>query len=270
MTIALKIGNEGSQVKGFIYLDAVTMYRQSLTGRVTSFPVASGVNIADHFIPENPRFTIDGVISNVDLSGISDLVDIDGEKPLNATAKPTTPVISGQESTLQFLPTAVKQFFDKTDASVESIESARADIIPAVQQLLTSLMTGVYYSEAERKWKNKMTLSSIYEMNGVNFSRVIPDLVITNVSVREDPDSGDGLFLSLDMERVRFAEIRTVAIKGGTRSDASKKATPTANKGKVTPETGNKDVKENGEPKVSSETWAEAAQLRDNFGNSRR
>lgn len=269
MTIALKIGDEGSQVKGFIYLDAVTMYRQSLTGRVTSFPVASGGNIADHFIPENPKFSIEGVISNVDLSGISDLVDIDGEKPLNATSKPETPVIEGQESTLQFLPTVVKQFFDKTDAKVESSEAARADIIPAVQQLLTSLMMGTYYSEAERRWKNKMTLTSLYEMDGTTFSRVIPNLVITNVSVKEDPESGDGLFLSLELERVRFAEIRTVAIKGGKKTDTVKKATPTVNKGKVTPETGTSADQNKNKPKLSGldtiETFREGKNMQDSI-----
>ena len=50
MTIALKIGNEESQVRGFIYLDAVVSYTKTLGGKVTSFPVDSGVQISDHFI----------------------------------------------------------------------------------------------------------------------------------------------------------------------------------------------------------------------------
>ena len=59
MRIALKIGDEESQVKGLIFLNAVTAY-SSLSGKVTSFPVDSGVNIADHFISNNQKFTVEG------------------------------------------------------------------------------------------------------------------------------------------------------------------------------------------------------------------
>ena len=157
MSLALKIGNENSEVRGFIYLDAVTAYSRSSTGKVTSFPVDSGVNISDHFISSNQKFTIEGIVSGADITGISDKVKIGDEKPLNARVQPQTVRIdAGSNGLLKFLPSAVQQFISSPSPKV-SVFGEMNTSAPAVEALLESLMTGVYYNSVDKKWRNKIT-----------------------------------------------------------------------------------------------------------------
>ena len=232
MTIALKIGDRDSQVQGFIYLDAVTTYTKDMDGKVTSFPVDSGANISDHFISQNQKFTIEGVISDVDLTGLSDKVTVDGEKPINAKPQPTATRISGQQSALQYLPSAVKQFFERAGATVASDAFSQASI-PAVELLFEELMRGTYYNSADNRWRNKMTTTTLYEMDGVNFINAKTDLVITNVSITEDADSGDALYLSISLEKVRFATLEMTDVKN-VKTNTQKKVAGTSNKGNPT------------------------------------
>lgn len=248
MTIAIKIGDEDSPIKGTIYLDAVTLYTHSMSGKVTSHPVDSGGVISDHFISENQKFSIEGVLSNVDLGGLSSQVDLEGEGVINAKPKGNAPTLSAPSSTLSFLPAAVKQFFDKTEAGVDGVEGQAQDYIPAVKALLEELMTGVYYSEAAKRWKNKMVLSTLYEMEGLNFTRAIKDLVITSYSAREDPDSGDALMVSLDLEKVRFVTLEQVDMPKKAAPKSKKKVAAKADKGTPNCPTG----KENTETKSVS------------------
>lgn len=230
MTIALKIGSQDSQIQGFIYLDAVTRYGRDLSGKVTSFPVDSGANISDHFISNNPKFTLEGVISDVDITGVSDTVRLDDQKPMNAKAKPVTPVINEQQSTLQFLPSAVKQFLDKTSANV-SVDPSSQTTIPAIQMLLVELMKGVYYNSADNRWRNKMTATTLYEMEGSNFVNAHTDLVITNVGFEEDTETGDALKLSLSMEQIRLVNIDKTDMPRLAKPAVQKKVASTAKKG---------------------------------------
>lgn len=232
MTIALKIGDEKSQVKGFIYLDAVTSYTKTLAGKVTSFPLDSGVSISDHFIAENSKFTLEGIVSNVDISGESDLVSIDNEKPMNAKARPDSPTIYAQESTLQYLPSSVKQFFDRSDAGI-LVETETQTALPAIEALFEELMRGNYYNSADNKWKNKMTLTTLYEMDGSNFVNAKTDLVITNVSVTENADSGDAMSVSITLEKVRFVTLDKTEMPKNANVGVKKKIAATENKGKV-------------------------------------
>ena len=230
MSIALKIGNENSQVQGFIYLDAVTRYEKDLSGKVTSFPVDSGVNISDHYIANNQKFSLEGVISNVDITGISDKIQIDGQKPINAVRKPIATAIAGQQSSLTFLPSAVKQFFERTNAAVVTDSEAQSTI-PAVELLFEELMKGVYYNSADRRWRNKMTTTTLYEMSGSNFTNAKTDLVITNVSFSEDHDTGDSLKMNVSLEKVRFVTLEQVTVPKNVRNSTKKKVAGTENKG---------------------------------------
>ena len=236
MTIALKIGDKDSQVQGFIYLDAVTTYTKDMDGKVTSFPVDSGANISDHFISQNQKFTLEGVISDVDITGLSDKVMVDGEKPINAKPQPTATRISGQQGALQYLPSAVKQFFERTDATVYSDASSQASI-PAVELLFEELMRGTYYNSADNRWRNKMTTTTLYEMDGINFINAKTDLVITNVSITEDADSGDALYMSISLEKVRFVTLEMTDVKN-VKSSSQKKVAGTTNKGTPAVDTG--------------------------------
>ena len=241
MTIALKIGNEYSKVQGFIYLDAVTSYTRNLSGKVTSFPVDSGANIADHFIAENPKFTIEGVISDVDITGISDKVKVGDDKPLNAKPLPNVTQIVGQEAALKYLPSAVIQFFERTNPSV-TVDAATQTNIPAVEMLFEELMRGSYYNQANGRWYNKMTTAVLYEMNGSNFVNAHTDIVIKDVQFKEDPDGGDALYISLSAEKVRFVTVDQTDMPKLAKTGVQKKVAGTEKKGSPETETGKGDT----------------------------
>lgn len=241
MTIALKIGNEYSKVQGFIYLDAVTSYTRNLSGKVTSFPVDSGANIADHFIAENPKFTIEGVISDVDITGISDKIKVGDDKPLNAKPLPNATQIVGQEAALKYLPSAVLQFFERTNPSV-TVDAATQTNIPAVEMLFEELMRGSYYNQANGRWYNKMTTAVLYEMNGSNFVNAHTDIVIKDVQFKEDPDSGDALYISLSAEKVRFVTVDQTDMPKLAKTSVQKKVAGTEKKGSPETETGKGDT----------------------------
>lgn len=217
MTIALKIGDDNSQVKGFIYLDAVTAYTKTLSGKVTSHPVDSGVNIADHFLVNNRKFTLEGIVSGADITGISDKIKIGEEKPLNAREQPRTIGIdAGSNGLLKFLPSAIKQFISSPEPKV-TVYGQMGASAPAVEGLFSSLMDGTYYNSADKKWRNKITLVTLYEMIGSNFINAHTDLVLTDVSFQETVDGGEALQISLSLEKVRFVTL--------DKTDLPKKAT---------------------------------------------
>lgn len=248
MTIALKIGSEDSQVQGFIYLDAVTRYDKDLSGKVTSFPVDSGANISDHFIANNPKLSLEGVVSDVDITGGSALVSLDGNKPLNSRGMPPTAKIAGQENALQFLPASVKQFFERSNSAV-SVESATQSNIPVIEMLFEELMRGTYYNPADNRWRNKMTPTTLYEMDGANFSNAKTDLIITDVSFKEDPDSGDALYISLTLEKVRFVTLEMASVGKLSKGITQKKVAGTKDKGTPATEAGKSDdAKASGRP----------------------
>lgn len=232
MTIALKIGDEDSQVKGFIYFDAVTVYTKTLGGKVTSFPVDSGVNISDHFIVNNPKFTIEGVISGADISGISDKVQINGEKPMNARPLPKTPLIEDEGTgLLKFLPSALKQFVSSSDTKVSTFATMNTSA-PAVEGFLDSLMSGTYYNAADKRWRNKMTITTLYEMYGQNFSNAHTDLVITDVSRSETVENGEALFLSITLEKVRRVVLEKTEMTKKANKAVKKKVASKQDQGK--------------------------------------
>ena len=85
MSLALKFGDlqaGGSDIKGIIYFDAVTVYTKDYSGKVTSHPIEAGASISDHFVSDNPKFKISGVLSHVDWSPVPEKISggaLDGE-----------------------------------------------------------------------------------------------------------------------------------------------------------------------------------------------
>lgn len=245
MTIALKIGSEDSQIQGFIYLDAVTQYGRDFSGKVTSFPVDSGANISDHYIARNPKFTIRGVFSSADITGMSSKVLNNNVKPINARDKPRAVNITGQSKSLQFLPSAVSQFFERSSPQV-NVADATANTLPLVEMLLEELMAGTYYNQADNRWRNKMTGTVLYEMNGTNFAKSRTDLIITDVSFEEDPDSGDALIVSISLEKIRLVSLSVTDMPKKAATPVKKKVAETEKKGVVDTVKGAADTAKDG------------------------
>lgn len=270
MSIALKIGDENSEVKGFIYLDAVTVYTKTLSGKVTSFPVDSGVNISDHFISSNPKFTIEGVISGADISGISDQVKIGDEKPMNARPQPRTPTIIEPSSggLLQFLPSVVKQFLTSPEPKVTTYATMNTSA-PAVEAFLDNLMSATYYNAVDKRWRNKMTTTVLYEMAGKNFINAHTDLVITDVNRTETVDGGEALYLSISLEKIRKVTIDKTDMPKKAAAPVKKKVAAKESQGKQSCEEGKADTNSasnsSSAPKQVTAVgkWIEAGKVKD-------
>lgn len=236
MTIAVKFGDlsDPKQLSGFIFLDAVTSYSKAFDGRVTEHPVETGVSISDHFKSENPKFKIKGVISGVDLSPIPSTIILDGKFPLNANTPPTPVNINDMSSGLKrFLPDSISQFIPNTPPIVE-VGAPRQDYKQDVETLLETLMNGIFFNEDRNRWENRMTISTIYEVEGSQLGRSYTNCVMTSYRVSEDVESGEGLFLELSFEQVRFATSeRAEAPAPKKGSQEARGTSPTKDKGTV-------------------------------------
>lgn len=236
MSLAIKFGDnkDPEQLSGFIFFDVVTKYSRNVDGQLTKHPLDAGVKISDHFISENPKFNIVGVISSADVTSIPENMILDGERPLNYQPQPTAVEVKTPSNILQkVLPGPVSQLFTKTLPSI-SIGGNRQSNVKQVEDLLRKLLSGVVYDEKEKKLKNRMSLTTLYsyDQQGVLVIEE-EDLVVTSMSVEEDPENGDALFLALTLEQPRFVSLEKTELPKDVSSSLSKAAQTTSKKSKV-------------------------------------
>lgn len=232
MTLAVKIGDDTSPVRGLMYFDVVTSFSESRQGSVTSFPLDAGVSIGDHYIAKNPSFQVKGVLSAVDITGTSSKVKVEGNTPINSKALPESPlVIDFSLGITKLLPGSINQFFKTSIPEVVGVSSI-APTEDKVKEVLRELMNGVHYNNATKRYQNKMTPIVLYEMDGANIRASHTDLVLTSFSIDEDVESGDGnIPLSMTFEKVRFVVVEKVTPASKAKPDVKKKVASTAKKG---------------------------------------
>ena len=234
MTLAVKIGDDNSPVRGLMYFDVVTSFSETRQGSVTAFPLDAGVSIADHYIAKNPTFQVKGILSAVDITGVSSTVKVDGSAPINSKARPESPlIVDFSMGITKLLPGSINQFFKTSIPSVIAV----GGITPTedkVKEVLRELMTGVYFNSATKRYQNKMTPITLYEMDGGNIKSSHTDLVLTNFSIDEDAESGDSnIPLTLTFEKVRFVAVEKTA--GTNKAKQPKKVAKNVKKGVKTP-----------------------------------
>lgn len=232
MSLALRWGDpqKTDEPSGFIYFDCITAYSQDFRGQVTKHPVDSGASITDHFIKENPVYTISGVISGTDLSAIPyNITDQEGNRPLNAQQQPVSISLNNNSAgLLQYLPDSVGQFLSVSRPSVEVFGDIRTSLNYEilVKDLLKGILSGIKYNATRDKFESNIQTVELYEFDGVNIRDIIPDLVITSFRVREDQDTGDALFLDLVLEQVTFALLEKVELPQDVQEGLKKKVSP--------------------------------------------
>lgn len=238
MTIALKIGDKDSKVNALIFLDAVTSYSKNMSGRVTAHPIDAGADITDHYISQNRKFTLSGIITDVDITGVSDTFrGEDGEKAMNSRPSPTQATIVGQQSTMRYLPASVRQYFQRTNAEVY-VDTDTGGVRDSIETVFSDLMSGLFYNSSDNKWRNKMTVTKLYEVENGLLSKVYDDLVITDISLNETAETGDAMEVSFSLERVRWATLDKTDMPTTATDPNKKKVASSSNKGKVGQKTG--------------------------------
>ena len=117
MAFALSWEPDEIQAGGFLLFDAITSWNRSFTGTVSKHPIDGGSNVSDHYINNNPVFTMSAVISASDVSLTPfALSDQDGNKPLNSRAAPTGVSVTSSDQSLlmKFMPNVIGQFLPDT------------------------------------------------------------------------------------------------------------------------------------------------------------
>lgn len=205
MSFALKYGsiNQPERDSGLIYFDAVTQYSRDYSGQVSSHPLANGTQISDHFVRQNPKFSISAVISGVDINTWTTLIrDAEDVQPYNSYSN--VPVsVEGNDNSFGLLPDSIGQWLNR-ESPIVSIDETRTDYTPQVEQALIRLMEGMVYDQANSFWRTNAQLVTIYEMDGLLMKREVPNLVITGLRFQEDVRSGDALIFSMQLEQISF------------------------------------------------------------------
>ena len=232
MTLAINWSDENGG--GLIYLDAVTLYSQDHSGKITQHPIDVGGNVTDHFYKNNARYRIGAVISGLDISTGSYLVqNNDGDLPYNSNFPPNPVSVNSTDSSVlrKFLPDSLGQFLSDSTPDVV-VDAARTDLTEQIRDALISLTSGVVLDQNTGRYNPNIQLIDLYEYDGYKLTRVINRLVMTNVTFRETPDTGYALYCDFSFEQVTFASLKKTQIPQDVQSSLKKKASPKSTKGK--------------------------------------
>ena len=236
MTLAIKWGDQTSDVSGMIYFDAVTLYNRSYTGQVTKHPIDLGGNITDHFIRENPRFTLSGVISSVDIDTQMWVLPALYEEGTVVNQRPYVQPVQVQSSNLSMisnmLPASISQFVGAAKPEV-TLDVARQEDREAIRDLLTSLIDGVRINDETGQFDPYIHIIQLLEFDGLNLRRSTDNLVITSIAYNESPDSGEALYVDLQIEQVTFAYLKKTEIPQDVQASLQKKAASKSTKSKA-------------------------------------
>lgn len=238
MTLALRWTptDAENEASGFIYFDAVTSFSEQHRGQVTKHPVDGGGRITDHFIKENSVYNISAVMSAVDVSDATFIImDLDGVAPYNVDMV-TEPVYIMQSNGLfdkvkSFIPNSIGQFIPNTEPEVV-MQEERLDYLPYLKRVLQNLVTGRVYNQDTRQYDSNIQVVSLYEYDELKLTNIVRDLVVTSISIREDINTGYGLFCDLTLEKVDFVTLQKTQIPENIRSELQGKASGKVSKGK--------------------------------------
>ena len=235
MSLCLKWGEDNTQNSGLLFFDAVTTYSKNSKGQVTKHPVALGSSVTDHFIKANDTIRISAVISGADISTNTYLIqDLDGNAPFNSFEPPAAvSVTSTDQSVLQkFIPDSIGQFLPQSTPDV-FVDGAREDLLEQIRTALERLNDGVIFNDKSGKFEPNIQLVTIYEYDGALLRKNINRLVITDLTFKEDVNTGHALYFDMSLEQVTFAFLEKTTIPKDVVASLKKKAAASSTKGKV-------------------------------------
>lgn len=234
MSLAIEWGDSSVQDGGFIYCDAVQAYTQNYSGQVTKHPIDAGGNVTDHFIKNNPVFTIGAVITGVDISTGTYLIqDLDGNSPYNSNEAPTPVSVNSTDQSVlkKFLPDSIGQFLSDDQPEVV-VDARRTDLIEQIRQALIDLTSGVIYNDKTGQFDPSIQLVRLFEYDNISLRKVINNLVMTKITFKEDANTGYALYCDITFEQVTFAFLKKTTIPKDVQDSLKKKSSSKASKGK--------------------------------------
>lgn len=234
MSLAIEWGDSSIQDGGLIYCDAVTSYTQNYSGQITKHPIDSGGLVTDHYIRSNPIFTIGAVITGVDISTGTYLIqDLDGNSPYNSNEAPNAVSVNSTDQSVlkKFIPDSIGQFLSDDQPEVV-IDSRRTDLIEQIRQALIDLTSGVIFNEKTGQFDPSIQLVRLFEYDNTLLRKVINNLVMTKITFKEDANTGYALYCDITFEQVTFAFLKKTVIPKDVQDSLKKKSSSKASKGK--------------------------------------
>lgn len=256
MSFGLRWGEDNEQGGGFIFFDAVTVSTENYSGQVTKHPIASGASVSDHFIRNNPIFTMSIVITGYDISMNSYLIeDTSGNGPSNTSIAPEAVSVTSTDASLlkRFIPDGIGQFLPDPTPEV-IVDGERLLTVEPTKESLVSLMSGVVFNEKKGRFVPNIQLVRLFEYDGTLLKKVINNLVITSMVFREDANTGEGLYCDLTFEQVTFATLKKTQLPPDVVNSLKKKSAPKAAKGKQDPTVKPVSAEDKGSPDVDPQT----------------
>ncbi|MDL2185609.1 hypothetical protein P5706_15600 [Pseudomonas sp. ChxA] len=223
MTVAIKRRNGD-----LIWFDAILGWGQQYSATVTKHPIEGGGQITDHTTIDNPKLTIQGVVSDADFNMTRPIISSHDADNYGITQKQfvnNSPVTSSPEITYsaskyaKFLPEEAQKFLTQNSPTVFVPDSPKVMQSAFIENMLTTM-----WGETEE--------FELVEFQDDTIKRVFVQCVFTNVSFAEDPDSGAALYANLSIEQVKFATSVNVKIPQRVSDAMKPKTAEQRNKGK--------------------------------------
>ena len=167
-------------------------------------------------------------------------VSVDIPKPkgfFSGTPKPSPEVIvegitKAKQSVLQkFIPDSIGQFLSD-DAPEVVVDGARTDLLEHIRRILINLTSGEIFDNTTGQYVPNIQVLNLFEYDGYNITRIVGRLVMTNVTFKETPETGYGLYCDFSFEQVTFVTLKQTTIPQDVQSSLKKKASSKSAKGR--------------------------------------
>jgi hypothetical protein len=157
--------------------------------------------VSDHVTQENPKLKITGFLTGADFNLSKPrltpeergFIGIDQVVVESDIASAIT--VTSEDSPTDLLPNIAGQFFTDTLPEIEGISEDRDD----------SYSEKALFSKLESLYINKEVLSVFEFDDGSVVESFLPDVVITNLTIKESPETGDALAFDLTLEQLTFS-----------------------------------------------------------------
>lgn len=177
-----------------IVFDAITSFSDSYSGSVTSHPIESGSRISDHVTVDNPKFKLNGVVSDYNFYN------------------PTKDLVSGNVPALQYDRFNSTGYWNTAnDGGYLTKDAAVPDNYTVPNASVVSSQRAVREKLIEIR-EQRMFVSIIeYTNDGLDsVISTISDCILTDLSFDRTPDGGQALYCSLSLEKVTLVQVKTV------------------------------------------------------------
>lgn len=240
MSLAIRVGDSDDRevLSGLFYINATERFEITYGNRLTKHPLDSGANVSDHVIMDNPVYTIQGVISGVDIGLSNNFIELDGLQPTNTMNSAYMTSINSTGGASKYIPDIISQFLDSGGYSVEFLGggSEPEALQESVKELVVNTMTKVTFNNDSGRFFNSVVPVILYELDLIgNIRKSHDNLVITSFVVKEDKDTGEALFFNMSLEQFRDTNIKSVDVEI-TSPEVSKAVAKEESKGTATTE----------------------------------